>query len=106
MKTKFQLVFQFPAKTLEDFDRLTALEEAIYVELKGSKETKLDGHDCGRGEYNIFLHTNNPQADFAKFADLIGQFSPDLAFSAGYRSFEDDKYTALWPASFTTFSVA
>jgi len=106
MPKKFQLVFQFESETLEDFDRLTALEEAIEAQFRTSNDTKLDGHDCGMGEFNIFLHTNEPQSEYVKFADFINEFIPGLPFRAAFRSFEDEEYTVLWPSSLKTFSVA
>jgi hypothetical protein len=66
----------------------------------------LDGHDFGRGEFNIFIHTDDPEGLFESVRITIANAYPELAFSAGYRKFEDDQYTVLWPPNSTTFSVA
>ena len=49
---KYQLVLQFEANTMDDFDQLVILEDKLIDEL-GSVAT-VDGHDFGSGEFNIF----------------------------------------------------
>ncbi len=104
MNRTHQLVFQFYASTLEDFDALSALELAIETGLP--KGAKLDGHDCGRGEYNVFIHTNDPVAMFEPIRALIDSKHPGTTFSAAYRNFNEDEYTILWPPSLTKFAVS
>jgi hypothetical protein len=98
-----QLVVQFNATTTEEYQRFIDLshkiEEALPV------EALLDGHDFGMGEFNIFIHTNNPKTLFEPVCEVIAREHPDLAFSAGYRSFEEDDYTAIWPRNSAKFSV-
>jgi hypothetical protein len=50
---KYQLVLQFAAASMEDFDRLAALEEKLIGELEDL--ATVDGHDFGLGAFNIFL---------------------------------------------------
>ncbi len=104
VKWTHQLVFQFDASTIEDFDRLSALELTIERDLP--KGAHLDGHDFGLGEYNVFIHTNDPVSIFETACEMIGQEIPGIAFSAGYRNFNEEEYTVLWPPSLTKFSVA
>ena len=66
---KYQLVLQFNASSIEDFDAMVALEEDIERVLGENHE--VDGHDYGSGEMNIFVHTNDPAQALA------------LAFSEG-----------------------
>ncbi len=103
---QFQLVFQFEASTLADYDRFTVLEQAIYVRLRKSKVAKLDGHDCGMNEFNIFIHCNAPEAQFAEVAKFIDEIAPGLIFRAGYRAFAEDHYKVLWPSSLDRFHIA
>jgi hypothetical protein len=58
------------------------------------------------GEFNIFIHTSDPQAAFVTFGNLIRASRPDLPFAAGYRAFDEDGYTPLWPQASNRFSVA
>ncbi|MEO6816128.1 MAG: ABC transporter [Edaphobacter sp.] len=99
-----QLVFQFEASTEQDFRSLVELSEAVREALPDS--AILDGHDFGLGEFNIFIHTSDPESLFEPVCNTIAKVQPELAFSAGYRNFEEDRYTALWPPNSTTFSVA
>ena len=58
---RYQLVLQFAAGTLSDYDALVAMEDQL-IELLG--ESAVDGHDMGSGEANIFIHTSDPQNTF------------------------------------------
>jgi hypothetical protein len=104
MEWTHQLVFQFDASTTGDFDRLSAVELAIKTGLP--KGAEVDGHDFGLGEFNIFILTNDPVAMFEPVCEMIDQAIPGVAFSAGYRNFNEEEYTVLWPPSSTKFSVA
>jgi hypothetical protein len=57
---KYQLVIQLAAESLDDFDNLVVLEETIRTKLELSSNTLVDGHDFGLGEFNIFIHTDEP----------------------------------------------
>jgi hypothetical protein len=103
---EYQLVFHFECQTLEDFDRLRHLEDAMYSLLQESADANLDGNDVGLGEFNLFVHCHQPRVQFPLLADFIDKHSPGLPFSAGYRRFEDETYTPIWPPSLTTFEVA
>ena len=52
---KYQLVLQLPASSIKDYDEMIELEETI---IKGIGSLgKVDGHDAGSGEMNIFILT-------------------------------------------------
>jgi hypothetical protein len=57
---KYQLVLQWPAHAIEDFDRLVEVEETLVERL--SERHDVDGHDMGAGEMNMFIHTEHPTA--------------------------------------------
>ena len=100
---KYQLVLQFAADSMEDFERLVALEDRLIAEL-GAAVT-VDGHDFGSGEFNIFVLTDDPAAVFGKAHRIvINQSVPNVMRSA-YREMDDEDYVILWPASLTEFSV-
>ena len=91
---KYQLVLQFPASSAEDFERLVALEKKV-TELLGS-EHEVDGHDCGTGEVNLFVHTNEPGEAFEIVKrTLLSEGSPNLIVA--FRELKGDTYTVLWP---------
>jgi hypothetical protein len=58
-----QLVLQFTTgEDLDSFDRLIRFEEEL-ISVVG-KTAKVDGHDFGSGEMNIFILTEDPVATF------------------------------------------
>ena len=58
----YQLVIQFEAESLDDFDHLVALEEKIESLVGDSAD--VDGHDFGSGTGNIFIITKEPKNTF------------------------------------------
>ena len=103
---QYQLVIQFDASTVEDFDSLIEIEDAVETALSNSTEAKLDGHDFGLGEFNIFIHTNEPKTCLAIAGDAIEAKRPGTSYAAGYRSYGDDCYTPIWPPTAKSFSVS
>jgi len=103
---KFQLVIQFAANTREEFEDLLELTDSVTNALAGELETIVDGHDYGLGEFNIFIHTDDPEEVFAKTADFIDRQRPGIPFAAGYRGFDEDTYTVRWPEGAERFAVS
>jgi hypothetical protein len=66
---KYQLVLQFAADSMADFDRLVALEDRLVEELDDL--TAVDGHDFGSGEFNIFILTDDPAMVFGKAHGIV-----------------------------------
>ena len=95
-RTLYQLVLQFPSTTLNDFDKWIALEEILLTAL--SPSSCVDGHDCGSGEFNIFILTHQPEQAFAISKAILEQQGHAQAFSAAYRDTLGDTYTILWPS--------
>jgi hypothetical protein len=104
MDFKGQIVFQWPASSLEDYDLLIAIEETIR---KGLGPIGLvDGHDIGAGEMDVFIHTNDPKGAFEKTMSLI-QGKYDLKeLMVGYRNFADDDYIPMFPPGLSIFRVS
>ena len=65
----YQLVLQFDANSLVDFDRLISLETKLMETLDDT--AVVDGHDSGLGKFNIFVHTNEPAATFTKAHQVV-----------------------------------
>ena len=101
---RFQLILQFPATTTKDFDVLVALEE----ELTRSPPpiAKVDGHDFGMGEFNIFVLTDGPKEAFEVAKVLIQQRQPQPQLRAAYREMAEDEFVILWPLGLAEFTVA
>jgi hypothetical protein len=49
---KYQLIVQWPAYSVKDYDEMICFEEALINHMGGL--ALLDGHDAGSGEMNIF----------------------------------------------------
>jgi hypothetical protein len=101
---KYQLVFQFEETAIPDHDSLLAFYDLLEAVLQPT--SVLDGHDIGMGEFNLFVHTDEPQVVFEIVGQAIGTARPELPFASGYRHFDDDEYTPLWPRGSTKFSVS
>jgi hypothetical protein len=100
---KYQLDLQFAADSMEDFDRLVALEERLIEEL--DDVATVDGHDFGSGDFNIFVLTDDPATVFGKAHGIVmDQGVPNVMRSA-YREMDGEDYVILWPSSRTEFSV-
>ena len=99
-----EVVLQFSAGTIKDFDMLIELEDRIIAGL--GNLGKVDGHDMGSGEMNIFIRTDQPKLAFDRIKSLLGtqDFMPEL--KAAYRSVGKDDFTILHPPTLDHFSIA
>jgi hypothetical protein len=101
---KFQLILQFPAHSIDDFDRLIAVENAIEESIGMLGE--VDGHDAGSGEMNLFIFTDDPISCFDKIK-MMPELQPLLSeLKAAYREETREAYSVIYPGSSTPFSVA
>jgi hypothetical protein len=99
-----ELVLQLPANSIKDYDALTELEGRIIAGL--GNLGKVDGHDMGVGEMNIFIRTDHPKLAFEKIKSFLGtqDFMPEL--KAAYRDVGKDNYTILHPTDLSHFAIA
>ncbi len=65
----------------------------------------VDGHDCGSGEMNLFIDTDEPSSAFARALSLIKGRECLNHMAAGYRSFDDDEYIAIFTEGNKSFCV-
>ena len=100
---KYQLVLQFAAASMEDFDRLVALEDRLIEEL--DDVAAVDGHDFGLGAFNIFILTNDPAESFGKAHRIVTNEGVPNVIRSAYREVDGEDYVILWPSSLTEFSV-
>jgi hypothetical protein len=92
---KYQLVLQFRGDSLSDYGTMVALEDRLIENLGHS--AKVDGHDCGSGETNIFIHTSDPAATFWRVREMLKQEGRLAAVRAAFRDIEGEDFTMLWP---------
>ena len=84
----------------DEFEALTALESQ-FMDFDGDG-FKVDGHDMGSGEFNIFILTSNPRAAFK----TVEPFLPlDRPWRVGFRAADTDVYTPLEPPGLSIFGV-
>jgi hypothetical protein len=91
---RYQLVLQFAADTITDYDTLIALEHQL-IDALG--DNSVDGHDMGLGEANIFILTNDPQTTFRQLAPVLVRSGHIPAVTAAYRRTDEGRYHVLWP---------
>lgn len=101
---KYQLVLQFPASSIEDYDAMIELEETVMRSL--ANLGKVDGHDAGSGEMNIFILSDHPKLAFDLIKQVLGtkDFIPEL--KAAYREIGKDEFTILHPTGLSYFAIA
>lgn len=100
---RYQLVVQFAAASLGDFDDLMTFEEALMKEMRGS--SLVDGHDFGSGEMNIFVFTDHPDSALRQVQDVAGKIHPKREMKVAYRELEQAEFHILWPPDLNQFSV-
>ena len=100
---KYQLVLQFPASAIKDYDGMMEIENLIICGLGSLGE--VDGHDAGSGETNIFVHTDNPQFAFARIWSLLCATDFASKVKAAYREIGGEVYTIIHPPGLGSFSV-
>ena len=99
-----QLVLQFAASGIRDYNDLSALEQQLIGELG---ETALDGHDMGSGEANIFIVTSDAQKTFRQLIPVLQRSGRLPEVTVAYRRTDENQYHVLWPEdSQRQFSVA
>ena len=92
---KYQLMLQFRGASLEDYDAMIAFEDALIEALRDS--AKVDGHDIGSREVNIFIFTDEPARTFQQASSVLEQRGRLNAMTAAYRSVDGEDYTVIWP---------
>jgi hypothetical protein len=100
---RYMLTLQWPASSIEDFDALLELENALEQALGASAE--VDGHDFGSGQMNVFIYTDTPDHAFAKAQASLGGTATWDQVRAAYREVTGEDYQVLWPPGLTIFEV-
>ena len=101
---KYQLVLQFQAESVHEFDELVVLEDLLVEKLP--LDSEVDGHDFGSGEFNIFILTDQPEQTFHTAKQTIQQYRPPQKFQAAYRELGQNSFVILWPPTLREFKIA
>ena len=96
---RYQLVFQFRGDSLADYDQIVSLENRLIEELRDS--AKVDGHDCGSGEANIFIFTSDPAATFWRVRQTLQREGRLESVTVAHRPVGGERYTVMWPEGST-----
>jgi len=80
------------------------IEEAIIKGLGGLG--KVDGHDAGSGEMNIFIITDQPLFAFEQIQAILGSRDFMIDLKAAYRQMDSDDFTILYPFGLAHFQIA
>jgi hypothetical protein len=100
---KYQLVLQWPAYSIRDYDAMIEVEDVLVKRL--TTDSEVDGHDAGSREVNIFIHTNDPARTFHEVKTILGSRDFWLDARVGYRELAGSEYTILWPKDLTEFKA-
>ena len=100
---KYQLVLQWPASSVDDYDSMIATEDSLIEELSSGSE--VDGHDPGSGQVNIFIRTDEPTKTFDDVKNILKASDAWTDIRIAYRNLEGSKYTVLWPKNLKEFKV-
>jgi len=92
---EYQLVIQFPATLIADFDVMVSLEETLISKFGDSAD--VDGHDFGSGEANIFIITSDPSHTFDQSKSILESREILNQCKVAYRKLDEDDYSVLWP---------
>ena len=101
---KYQLVLQFQAESVQEFDELAVLEDLLVENLPS--HSVVDGHDFGSGEFNIFILTDQPKESFHAAEKTIQHYHPPQTLKAAYRELGQNNFVILWPPHLQEFTIA
>ena len=100
---KYQLVLQWPASSLKDYDLLVEIEGVLIENL--DERHSIDGHDSGSGQANIFIHTDDPHSAFKEIVAVLGSMDFWIDARVAYRERNKSDYTIIWPKDLREFNV-
>ena len=101
---KYQLIIQFQAESMQEFDELVVLEDLLVENLP--LHSQVDGHDFGSGDFNIFILTDQPKESFHAAEKTIQHYRPPQTLKAAYRELGQNNFVILWPPNLREFKIA
>jgi hypothetical protein len=101
---KYQLIIQFQAESVQEFDELVVLEDLLVENLP--LHSQVNGHDFGSGDFNIFILTDQPKESFHAAQKTIQHCRPPQTLKAAYRKLGQNNFVILWPPNHREFTIA
>lgn len=84
---------------------MLALEDALISDLDAT--ARVDGHDVGSGEANIFIFTADPRQTFRQAMPALERSGRLPQAKAAFREVGSDAFTVIWPVgSNDSFTIA
>jgi len=87
-----------------NYDTLIETEDLLLEKL--TRQSRVDGHDVGSGEMNIFILTDDPFESFNEVKSVLGGREVWVDVRAAYRDVSRSEYAILWPKDLSQFEVA
>lgn len=100
---KYQLVVQWPAHSINDYDSLIEAENLLLDHLSAMHE--VDGHDAGASQVNIFIQTDDFLKAFEEVKVVLQHGDLWTGVRIAYREIKDTEYIILWPETLIDFHV-
>jgi hypothetical protein len=88
---------------MNDYDKMVGIEDRLIERL--SKRCKVDGHDFGSNEANIFIHTGDPQRAYEEIRTILSGHRLWSDTRIAYRQIDGNEYTQIWPEGASTFDI-
>ena len=96
-----RLVVQLPLVESTDFDSLIGIENGLLELFKKNGGADVDGHDIGRGKFNMFIRTNESWPSTLGRIRAFLEFQGVLESALVARDLGDGKgYEVLWPTGY------
>ena len=96
-----RVVVQIPVSESTDFDSLVEIENGLIEILAKHRGARIDGHEIGRGRFNMFVVSDEPWPSvfgriraFLEFRGVLG----DAVIAT--RLVEGEEYRVLWPSDY------
>jgi hypothetical protein len=100
---KYEIVLQWPASSIDDYDDMISVEDALIDGL--TDDAEVDGHDGGAGQVNIFIRADNPPKIFENVKIILAACDAWAEVRVAYRDIEEAEYVILWPEDLKEFEV-
>lgn len=92
IKVRYELHLQWKALR---FDDLIEIEDRLIEGLSG--KARVNGHEIGRDEADIFISTEDPQGIFEEARTILVSLGHWEGVRAAFHEISEDEYTVLWP---------
>ena len=104
MPTAYQLVFQLRGSAQLDFEEMIGIEKELTSAV--GDLGRVDGHDMGQGQMNIFVETTSPILLFERVRLLPSVARAMQRLKVAFRPVDGEDYEVLHPPGLHRFTVA